>query len=78
MLEEMSEVLEHNYRLFNSRAFLDGAWSELLGNLQTAVESAPVLQDWPAIRGTRTKSIAAPGHTVPEPLMDKVENSIES
>ena len=55
MLEEMSEVLEHNYRLFNSRAFLDGAWNELLTNLQTAVESAPVLQDWPAVRGTRRK-----------------------
>lgn len=53
MLQEMEAVLEYNYRLFNSQAFLDSAWKELTDNLKVAVESAPMLQDNPAVRGTR-------------------------
>jgi hypothetical protein len=53
MLQEMETVLEYNYRLFNSQAFLDSAWKELTNNLKVAVELAPMLQDDPAVRGTR-------------------------
>lgn len=60
MLLEMEEVLDHNYRLFNSKQFLDTAWDELLHNLTTAIKSAPVLQTWPAVRGTRTSLLSAP------------------
>lgn len=44
MLQEMEEVLEYNYQLFNSKEFLNNAWKELTSNLKIAVESAPVLQ----------------------------------
>jgi hypothetical protein len=44
MLQEMEQVLEYNYQLFNSKEFLDSAWKELTNNLKVAVESAPVLQ----------------------------------
>jgi hypothetical protein len=73
MLHEMEEVLEYNYRLFNSREFLDAAWKELTNNLQQAIESAPVLQKNPAIRGTRIKLITAPSNLVPQSLVDKVQ-----
>ena len=43
-LQEMEEVLEYNYQLFNSKEFLNNAWKELTSNLKIAVESAPVLQ----------------------------------
>jgi hypothetical protein len=41
MLAEMEEVLEYNYQLFNSKEFLDAAWSELTDNLKSAIDSAP-------------------------------------
>lgn len=53
MLQEMEDVLEYNYRLFNSQEFLDVAWKELTNNLKIAVESAPVLQDKPGGRDDR-------------------------
>lgn len=37
MLQGMSHVLEHNYRLFYSKEFIDRAWDELKLNLQTAI-----------------------------------------
>lgn len=43
MLQEMKDVLEHNYQLFNSQEFLDHAWDELTTNLTNAISSVPSL-----------------------------------
>lgn len=77
MLHDMEEVLEYNYALFNSQTFLDHAWRELTTNLQRAINSAPVLQTSPNVRGTRRKLLSTPTNLVPNPLVDKVQDSVE-
>jgi len=79
MLHEMEEVLEYNYRLFNSREFIDHAWKELTNNLESAISSAPVLQEHSIPRMERYAALtSAPANPVPESLVGKVENSIKS
>jgi hypothetical protein len=40
LLLEMSDVLEHNYKLFNSVEFLNNGWQELKQNLTNAIKIA--------------------------------------
>jgi hypothetical protein len=56
ILHEMEEVLEYNYKLFNSKEFIDSAWQELTTNLKEAVESAPVLQKYNVPRADRYRA----------------------
>jgi hypothetical protein len=37
LLTEISPVLDHNFKLFNSQEFLDAAWLELTTNLQNSI-----------------------------------------
>jgi hypothetical protein len=41
MLQQMWHILEHNYQLFHSQAFLDKCWKELITNLDLAVAELP-------------------------------------
>jgi hypothetical protein len=59
ILHEMEEVLEYNYRLFNSREFLDAAWNELTGNLTAAIAAAPVLQEYSIPRMDRYAALTS-------------------
>jgi hypothetical protein len=78
MLHEMTEVLEHNYRLFNSREFLDSAWNELTGNLKAAIESAPVLQPYNIPRTERWDAlVSTPTDFIPSTFVDKVQESVK-
>lgn len=79
MLHEMEEVLEHNYRLFNSREFLDSAWNELTHNLKVAIESAPALQPYDIPRTERWDTlVSTPPDSVPYTFVDEVKDSVES
>jgi len=78
ILHEMEEVLEYNYRLFNSREFLDAAWNELTSNLATAIAAAPVLQEYSIPRMERAALAFAPANSVPDSLVSKVQDSISN
>ena len=68
ILHEMKEVLEYNYKLFNSKEFIDSAWQELTQNLHNAIKSAPVLQKQVIPRAQRYSVLAsAPGDFIPTP-----------
>ena len=74
MLHEMSEVLEYNYNLFNSREFLDAAWNELTHNLKSAIESAPMLQEHEIPRADRWEALtSAPSNPIPDSLVNEVQ-----
>jgi len=42
-LDEMQKVLDHNYNLFYSQAFIDGCWNELQTGLSKVCESIPTV-----------------------------------